>query len=59
MPDGVANNLAVFIAPHVSTAIQLALSAGDYQTPFVAYAVIWAVLGIVMFVWYPEKKSSR
>lgn len=49
-----ANNLAVFIAPHVSSVIQALLPAGNYQTPFVAYAFVWALLGLVVFLWYPE-----
>lgn len=54
-----ANNLAVFIAPHVSSAVQLALSVGDYQTPFVVYSIMWMLLGIAMFLWFPEKKSRQ
>lgn len=54
-----ANNLAVFIAPHASSAVQLVLSASDYQTPFVVYAAMWMILGIVMFLWFPEKKTLQ
>ncbi len=53
-----ANNLAVFIAPLISSAIQGAMSTASYQTPFIVYAAIWMLLGIALFLWYPEKKAA-
>lgn len=51
-----SNNIAVFIAPSVVSAIQTLMGASDYQTPFAAYVALWAVVGIATFIWFPERK---
>lgn len=53
-----ANNLAVFIAPHVSLLIQNAIGTANYQPPFLIYAALWIIMGLIVFVWHPDTKDN-
>ncbi len=55
----IASNLAVFIAPFVAVAIQTAMGATGYQEPFVVIAVLWAIAGVVLFMWNPQGRAIQ
>ncbi len=53
----VANNLGVFAAPYCSTFFQFVMGTATYQPIFVIYAILWLAMGVVMFLWHPDKKA--
>lgn len=53
-----ANNLAVFIAPHVSQVIQNLVGTASYQPPFLVYAALWLIMGLIVFVWHPDARGN-